>query len=111
MRHAFGRQAQPDALQDHVRQHVRQPTLLLLDNFEHLVLRAPLLVTLLEACIGLTIFVTSRAVLRVSGEHEYLLPPLPLPNRTARRRSKSSGKIRPSRSSCREPGPRIRRSR
>ncbi len=57
-----------------------QYLLLLLDNFEPVVGAAPLLVTLLEACPQLKILVTSRVVLRVSGEHEFLVPPLALPD-------------------------------
>ena len=44
--------------------------LLVLDNFEHLLSAAPLTVELLEACAQLKQLVTSRARLRVSGEHE-----------------------------------------
>jgi len=50
---------------------------LLLDNFEHLVSAAAELTPLLEASDGLRILVTSRAPLRLSGEHEYALEPLP----------------------------------
>ena len=50
---------------------------LLLDNFEHLVAAASDLPPLLAASEGLRILVTSRAPLRVSGEHEYALEPLP----------------------------------
>jgi len=53
--------------------------LLLLDNFEQLVEGAPLLTLLLRACPELTVLVTSRAALRISGEREYTVPPLPLP--------------------------------
>jgi predicted ATPase/DNA-binding CsgD family transcriptional regulator len=52
--------------------------LLLLDNFEHLVEAAALVANLLSACAGLKAMVTSRARLQVSGEHEYLVPPLAL---------------------------------
>jgi predicted ATPase len=69
-----------DALMAHVRQRLRQRSLLLLDNFEHLVAVAPLLVRLLEAAERLVILVTSRSVLRVTGEHEFSLLPLPLPD-------------------------------
>jgi non-specific serine/threonine protein kinase len=55
--------------------------LLLLDNFEHLLDAAPLVADLLEACPGLTILATSRAVLRVSGEHAVAVPPMSLPGR------------------------------
>ena len=54
--------------------------LLVLDNFEHLVAAAPLLVELLAACPQLTVLVTSRAVLHVSGEHDFLVPTLEHPD-------------------------------
>ena len=53
--------------------------LLVLDNFEQAVGAAPLLVALLAACPRLTLLVTSRVVLRVSGEHVFRLRPLALP--------------------------------
>ena len=56
-----------------------QRTLLLLDNFEHVLEASPFVVELLLACPVLTCLVTSRAVLRVSGEHAFPVPPLPLP--------------------------------
>ena len=68
-----------EALQGHVRLLIHTPTLLFLDNFEHLLAAAPLVVELLEACAQLKVLVTSRAVLHVYGEHEYPVPPLPLP--------------------------------
>jgi predicted ATPase/class 3 adenylate cyclase/DNA-binding CsgD family transcriptional regulator len=54
--------------------------LLLLDNFEQVVAAAPLLVELLQACPELKVMVTSRARLRVSGEYEFPVPPLAVPN-------------------------------
>lgn len=51
-------------------------TLLVLDNFEHLVEAATLVTDLLEAFPELTILVTSRTRLRLSGEHEFVVPPL-----------------------------------
>ena len=68
-----------EALQDHLRLLVHAPTLLFLDNFEHLLAAAPLVARLLEACAWLRVLVTSRAVLHVYGEHEYPVLPLPLP--------------------------------
>jgi predicted ATPase len=59
-----------------------------LDNFEHLTAAAPFLADLLAACPGLTLLVTSRVVLHLSGEHRFPLPPLALPEEngmTARR--------------------------
>ncbi len=54
---------------------------LLLDNLEHLLpLAAELVADLLARCPRLTILATSRAALRVRGEHEYQLSPLALAN-------------------------------
>jgi class 3 adenylate cyclase/DNA-binding XRE family transcriptional regulator len=55
--------------------------LLLLDNFEQVVVAAPLLAELLSAAAQLKILVTSRAVLRLYGEREFPVPPLALPDR------------------------------
>jgi predicted ATPase/DNA-binding SARP family transcriptional activator len=54
-------------------------TLLVLDNFEHVISAAPLLSELLADCARLKILVTSREVLHVQGEHVYPTPPLALP--------------------------------
>ena len=54
--------------------------LLLLDNFEQVLAAAPLVSQLLAAAPALKALVTSRAVLRVSGEHEFAVPPLGLPH-------------------------------
>lgn len=50
--------------------------LLLLDNFEHVVDAAQTLVDLLQQCPYLTLLVTSRVRLQISGEQEYVVPPL-----------------------------------
>jgi predicted ATPase/DNA-binding SARP family transcriptional activator len=55
--------------------------LLLLDNFEHLTAAATLVTDLLSAAPQLKVLVTSRSVLRLSGEHDYPVPPLALPDR------------------------------
>lgn len=54
--------------------------LLLLDNFEQILLAAPQLSNLLAACPHLKILVTSRAPLHISREHEFLVPPLAVPS-------------------------------
>ena len=53
--------------------------LLLLDNFEQLLPSAPMLGGLLEAAPALKLLVTSRALLHLSGEHQYSVPPLDVP--------------------------------
>jgi predicted ATPase/DNA-binding SARP family transcriptional activator len=51
--------------------------LLVIDNFEHLCAAAPSLVELLAGAPRVTLLVTSRAVLHVSGERVYPVEPLP----------------------------------
>jgi predicted ATPase/DNA-binding CsgD family transcriptional regulator len=58
-------------------------TLLVLDGFEHLLEGAPVLAELLAGCDGLKLLVTSRAVLRLSGEQEFSVPPLDVPRNGA----------------------------
>ncbi len=53
--------------------------LVVLDNFEHVLEAAPLVGQLLAAAPGLDVLVTSRAALRLGGEHRVEVPPLPLP--------------------------------
>jgi len=66
-----------EALVDHLRE---KRTLLVLDNFEQVLDAAPIATTLLERSAGLRVLVSSRAVLRVSGEQEFPVPPLGLPD-------------------------------
>jgi predicted ATPase/DNA-binding SARP family transcriptional activator len=54
-------------------------TLLVLDNFEHVLDAAPVVRDLLAASEHLKVVATSRTRLRVYGEHEYVLSPLPTP--------------------------------
>jgi predicted ATPase len=67
------------ALQEHVRA-CTEPTLLLLDNFEHVLAASALVTDLLSSSDQLTIVVTSRAALRLYGEYEFPVPPLELPD-------------------------------
>ncbi|MEZ4530629.1 MAG: NB-ARC domain-containing protein [Thermomicrobiales bacterium] len=61
----------------------KQPTLLLLDNFEQIIEAAPLLARLLVAAPELELLVTSRQRLRLSAEHVFEVPPLTLPDSAA----------------------------
>jgi predicted ATPase len=53
--------------------------LLILDNFEQLLGAGDVVARLLEASPSCKVLVTSRAVLRLRGEHEYFVPPMTLP--------------------------------
>lgn len=54
--------------------------LLILDNYEHVTAAAPLVGELLESAPQLKVLVTSRACLHLYGEHEYIAPPLQVPD-------------------------------
>ncbi|HUS15138.1 MAG TPA: adenylate/guanylate cyclase domain-containing protein, partial [Chloroflexia bacterium] len=53
--------------------------LLVLDNFEQTLAAAPAVAEMISAAPGLKVLVTSRARLHVRGEHEFMVPPLALP--------------------------------
>jgi predicted ATPase/DNA-binding CsgD family transcriptional regulator len=68
-------------LLDRLRSHLENArVLLLLDNFEHLIAAAPVVAQILQATVALRIVVTSRAPLHVSGEQEFDVPPLRIPD-------------------------------
>jgi predicted ATPase/DNA-binding CsgD family transcriptional regulator len=78
--HLGVRQAGRRALLDTLTQTLRdRRVLLVLDNLEHLLPAAPSLVQLLAGSRGLTLLVTSRAPLHVSGERRIDVTPLALP--------------------------------
>ena len=72
-----GGQPLPALLQGYLRP---KQLLLILDNFEQVIAAAPIVAGLLRAAANLKILVTSRMALRVSGEQEYPVPPLTLPD-------------------------------
>ncbi len=53
--------------------------LLILDNLEHLPESVPAIAALRAACPQLVLLATSRTPLRLSGEQQFPVPPLPLP--------------------------------
>lgn len=67
-----------DEPEDQVRAFwIQRKSLLVLDNFEHLLSGVTLITELLAAAPRLKILVTSRAALHVYGEHQFTIPPLP----------------------------------
>lgn len=56
----------------------KKQLLFLMDNFEQVVDGAPQLLSLLRESSGIKILATSREALRVNGEHEFHLSPLPV---------------------------------
>ena len=70
-------QSASGALRAHL---LEKQTLLVLDNFEHLLEAAAEVVHLIEVCPRLVVLATSRAPLRVRSEQEYPVSPLALPS-------------------------------
>jgi predicted ATPase len=58
--------------------------LLIVDNVEHVVEAATVLSDLIDACPHLSVLATSRLRLRLRGEQEYPVPPLPFPDQMSR---------------------------
>jgi predicted ATPase len=69
-----------ETLREYLQNSLTAPTLLLIDNFEHMVEAAPALAELMALTPNLKFLVTSRAALRVYNEHEFPVPPLALPD-------------------------------
>jgi predicted ATPase/DNA-binding NarL/FixJ family response regulator len=57
-----------------------QRLLVVLDNFEQITAAAPDVSALLVSCARMTALVTSRSLLRIRGEREFPVPPLPVPD-------------------------------
>ncbi len=75
------REAGGQSVLDRLESQLRARQLLLvLDNFEHVVAAAPQVAELLAACSRLKVLATSRARLRLYGEHEFRVSPLALPD-------------------------------
>jgi predicted ATPase len=66
--------------------------LLILDNFEQVTEAAPLVAELLGAAPGIQVLVTSRTMLRLSGEYMFTVPPLSLPEPEAEQEVESLGR-------------------
>ena len=74
------RERAEQTLRDTLTTHLAGKRLLLvLDNFEHVLPAAPLVAELLGACPTVRVLTTSRAPLRLSGEHLFPVSPLGLP--------------------------------
>ncbi len=65
-----------EKLKDYLRD---RKILLVIDNFEQVVVAAPVLAEILNSAGGLKVLITSRSALRITGEHEFAVPPLALP--------------------------------
>ena len=77
---ALGLSTSGGALLTDLKSYLRARRLVLvLDNFEQVMGAAPVVAELLGAAPGVVALVTSRMVLRLSGEHEFPVPPLPVP--------------------------------
>ncbi|HEX3353824.1 MAG TPA: tetratricopeptide repeat protein [Terriglobales bacterium] len=75
-----GGQSPLEILRESLRDSLRAPMLLVLDNFEHLMEGAATVADLLVMGPNVKILVTSRAALHVYGEHEFPVAPLALPD-------------------------------
>ncbi len=72
-----GQRSLPDAIKEALH---NKDLLLILDNFEHVLEAAPFINECLAIAPELRVLVTSREPLHLYGEHEFEVPPLPLPD-------------------------------
>jgi predicted ATPase/transcriptional regulator with XRE-family HTH domain len=88
------KEAEGQSLAEVLRWHLRERRLLLvLDNCEHVAEAMLEVSSLLGACPALKVLATSRAALRLRGEHEYLVPPLGVPPAAILKAHSGSGSI------------------
>jgi predicted ATPase/tetratricopeptide (TPR) repeat protein len=74
------REGGSQSLLENLKNYLRNKRMLLvLDNFEQVLVAAPLTTAMLESAPNLKMLVTSRALLNVRGEHEFEVPTLELP--------------------------------
>ena len=66
-----------ELLKDYLRD---RQTLLMLDNFEHVLEAGPIIHEILSSAPNVKVLATSRTPLRLYGEHEFPIPPLSLPD-------------------------------
>jgi predicted ATPase/class 3 adenylate cyclase len=79
--HTLGLAEETRPIMETLTEHLRdKEMLLILDNFEQITEAAPAVSDLLHAAPRLKCLVTTRAVLHVTGEQEYPVPPLQLPD-------------------------------
>jgi predicted ATPase/class 3 adenylate cyclase len=77
------REAGTCSLQERLQNDLRdKQILLLLDNFEQVIVAAPDIAALLAACSQIVALITSRQALHLRGEKEFPVPPLALPPTT-----------------------------
>ena len=70
-----------EAMEETLNKHLQNKQMLLvLDNYEQIVEAAPVVGHLLAAAPRLKVIVTSRELLQLSGEHNFSVPPLGLPD-------------------------------
>ena len=69
-----------ETLKDYLRE---RQMLLILDNFEQVAAAAPIIAELLATAANLKILITSRILLHLSAEREFIVPPLAVPDETS----------------------------
>lgn len=76
----FRLSGEPDAIDEIAAALRPRAMLVILDNFEHVLAAAGIVADLLMACPSVAFLVTSRAMLRLSAERVFAVPPLGLPD-------------------------------